>query len=124
MSTPVVADKYRGKKEYFLAYSALVAAAHSRSLLTYAGIAHLTGLPTRGQDMANKVGHLVGEISEDEHNAGRPLLSALVVYKGDGTPSFGFYKLARKLGMLAGSSKSAEKAFTNKEQTNLFEFWK
>ena len=72
--------------------------------------------------MAKEVGHLIGEISEDEHDARRPLLSALVVYKGDGAPSFGFYKLARKLGMLARTSKSAEKAFANKEQTKLFDF--
>jgi hypothetical protein len=124
MPTHVVTPKYRGKKQYFLAYSALVAAAHSRSLLTYAGIAHLTGLPTKGSVMAKEVGHLLGEISEDENDTGRPLLSALVVYKGDGTPSYGFYKLARQLGMLAGTSKTAEKAFTIKEQTKLFDFWK
>ena len=60
----LVADKYRGKKEYFLAHSALVTAAHSRSLLTYAGIAHLTGLPTQASSMAKQVGHLVGECED------------------------------------------------------------
>jgi hypothetical protein len=48
--------------------------------------------------MASEVGQLLGEIGENEKKAGRPQLIALVVYKGDGTPSYGFYKLARQLG--------------------------
>ena len=121
---PVVKDKYRKTKKYYLAFSALVAAANSRSLLTYTGIANLTGLSNKGSRMASEVGQLLGEIGEDEQKAGRPQLTALVVYKGDGTPSYGFYKLARQLGLLTGTSKSAEKAFMVKEQTKLFDYWK
>ena len=121
---PVVEDKYRGKKEYALAYSALIAAAHSRNMCTYTGIAHLTGLTPKGSAMGKQVGHLVGEISEDESKAGRPMLSALVVEKETGMPSFGFYDLGQKLGLLAGTTKTAKKAFLNKEQTKLFDFWK
>ena len=59
--------------------------------------------------MDQQVGHLVGEISEDEHNAGRPMLSALVVEKDTGMPSSGFYDLARELGLLTGTTKSDKK---------------
>jgi hypothetical protein len=90
----VVSNKYRGTKEYALAYSALVIAAHSRTMYTYAGISHLTGLPPIGAAMAREVGHLVGEISEDEVKCKRPMLSALVVEKDTGLAGRGFFRLA------------------------------
>jgi hypothetical protein len=121
---PVVKDKYRGSTKYALAYSALIAAAHSRNLCTYTGIAHLTGLTPKGSAMGKQVGHLVGEISEEEHDAGRPMLSALVVEKDTGMPSSGFYNLARDSGLLSGTTKTAKKAFLSKEQTKLFDCWK
>ncbi len=111
-------------EQYALAYSALIAAAHNRSLCTYTGIAYLTGLPTIGAAVGKQVGHLVGEISEDEHNAGRPMLSALVVEKGTGMPSSGFYDLAQNLGLLRGTTKTAKKVFLRNQQTKLFAFWK
>jgi hypothetical protein len=120
----VVKDKFRGTKAYALAYSALIAAAHNRSMCTYTGIAYLTGLPTVGMAMASQVGHLVGEISEDEHKAGRPMLSALVVEKDSGLTGGGFFALARGLKALTGSSKSDEDRFLKKEKTKLFDFWK
>ena len=45
-----------------------------------------------------KIGELLGEISEFEHNNERPLLSALVIRVSDGEEGDGFYKLAEKLG--------------------------
>ncbi len=124
MPSLIVKPHYRNEKPYFLAFAALINAAHSRGLLTYTGIAHLTGLSPVGQSMGKQVGHLIGEISEDEHLAGRPLLSALVVDKIDGMPSFGFFNLARKLGLLKSTSKNAEREFRRKQQTALFECWK
>lgn len=120
---PVVPDTYRRSTKYALAYSALVLAAHSRSMITYAGIARLTGLPATGNPMAKEVGRLVGEISEDEVVDGRPMLSALVVEKDTGHPGKGFFSLARNLKKLVGMSASAEKAFLKKEKTKLFDLW-
>ena len=43
--------------------------------------------------------HLLGEISREEHAAGRGMLSSLVVRKrGNRRPGDGFFKLARELG--------------------------
>jgi hypothetical protein len=119
----VVRDKYRGKKEYFLAYAALVLAAHSRSFLTYTGIARLTGLPEKGGRLQQTVGQLLGEIGEDEHKWERPILSALVVDKRTGTPSFGFYTLTDSLKLTNGLSKAKRKDFMQKEQSKLFAFY-
>lgn len=46
-----------------------------------------------------RLGHLLGEISEAESEAGRGMLSALVVHKsGDMQPGPGFFDLAKRLG--------------------------
>ena len=45
------------------------------------------------------LGQLLGEISREEHAAGRGMLSVLVVHKnGDQMPGPGFFELARELG--------------------------
>ena len=42
--------------------------------------------------------HFLGQISTEEHEAGRALLSALVVHKHDNQPGDGFFNLAESLG--------------------------
>src|SRR5579862_8278403 len=121
---PIVKDRYRGKKQYGLAYSALIMVAHSGAMITYEGVARLTGLPTRGAAMASFVGHLVGEISEDEVNLGRPMLSAVVVDKNTGLPGKGFFKLAQDLNQFGGGSKTAMKQFLSKEKRKLYDLWR
>jgi len=119
----VVPDTYRRTPKYGLAYSALIMAAHSRSMLTYTGIARLAGLAQAGNPMATQVGRLVGEISEDEVTQGRPMLSALVVEKDTGQPGEGFFKLARDLKIFDRTSKSAKRKFLSKEKSKLFTVW-
>lgn len=119
----VIKTVYRKQKEYYLAHAALVLAAHSRSFLTYTGIARLTGLPERGNQLQRDVGQLLGEIGEDEYMDKRPILSALVVQKIGGKPSFGFYKLTDQLGITKGMSESKKTAFLQKQQSELFKFY-
>lgn len=116
---PIVEDKYRGRKEFFVAYSVLIWAAKTRGTVTYSGVAKLTGLPDLGGQMAGEVGHLLGEISEDEAGYGRPMLSALVVASETGRPSEGFYNLARILGRF----KSSKRDFWNKERRRVYKEW-
>ena len=73
------------------------------------GVAKKTALITYGE-LAKKIRairfnprqtafhELLREISEAEHNAGRGMLTALVVNKGEGEPGDGFYELAEELG--------------------------
>ncbi len=119
----VIKSVYRGRKEYLIAHAALVLAAHSRSLLTYTGLAQLTGLPSRGNRLQQTVGQLLGEIGEDEFDAQRPILSALAVDKRTGLPSFGFSKLTDALGLTKGMSRTRRIAFLRRQQTELFEFY-
>jgi len=74
--------------------------------------------------MANRVGRLIGEISEDEVNCNRPMLSALVVEKNTGLAGKGFFKLATDLNKFTGKSKAQERLFLSKEKRSLYEFWR
>lgn len=45
-----------------------------------------------------RLAHFLGQISRAEHEAGRGLLTAVVVPKHDGFPGDGFFELAEELG--------------------------
>ena len=115
--------KYRGKKEYHLTFIELVSAARYRGTVTYQEIAQLVGLPLQGSHMGSQLGHLLGEISEDEVNNGRPMLSAVAV-NVQGVPGPGFYVLARDLGKKFDDSREGRLEFWKSELSNVYEVWK
>ena len=119
----IVADKYRGTTTYHRVYCELVTAARYRGTVTYQRIAQLMGLPIVGAHMGKQVGHILGEISEDEHLQGRPMLSAVAVGVS-GEPGPGFYDLARDLNKLKDDSAEARKRFWESEKTTIYEEWK
>lgn len=116
-------SKYRGSKDYALVYSELITVAKYRGYVTYQEIAKLVGLPLQGNYMGKEIGHLLGEISEDEVSHGRPMLSVIVV-STTGTPGPGFYELARALGKLDSTDKDKERSFWEHEKKALYETWK
>ena len=98
----VVGDKYRNTTKYFHVLAELVRAAQYRGVTTYQDIALIMGLPLSGSHMGKEVGWILGEISEDEVSAGRPMLSAVAV-SVTGKAGPGFYGLAAQLGRLSKS---------------------
>lgn len=46
----------------------------------------------------SRLPHFLGQISTEEDQKGRGMLTAVVVHKHDGQPGKGFYELARRLG--------------------------
>jgi len=119
----VVSDKYRGSKEYFLVYCELIKAARYGGLTTYQAIAQLMGLRLTGQRMGAETGRILGEISEDELNHRRPMLSAIAVGV-NGRPGGGFFGLSRRLGRLEGDSKGAEQRFWEEEKAAVYAAWR
>ena len=113
---------FRGTREYHLVYAELIRAARARETLFYGVIAALMGIPKRGNFMSKKTGEILGEISEAEHTAGRPMLSALVV-RTDGYPGAGFGRLARRLGKLRDFSQARFRAFWADERNNVWDTW-
>ncbi len=120
--TTTVFTKYRNKKEFLLVYSELINAARRRGTLTYQEVADLMGLPPRGNYMGAEVGHLLGEISEDEHLNGRPMLSAIAV-STTGMPGSGFFDLAKSLAKTTDRSVEAERRFWEKEKEAVYATW-
>lgn len=115
--------RYRGKKEYLLVLSELITAARLKGKVTYQEIAKIIGFPMEGNYMGAEIGHLVGEISEDEVKHNRPMLSAIVVTI-NGYPGPGFFVLARNLNRLTGISKDEEFSFWEKEVQDVYDVWK
>ena len=99
----------------------LVRAAQYQGSTTYQDIAVIMGLPVKGAHMGAETGQILGEISEDDVRAGRPLLSAVAVnVQGKAGP--GFYSLAKDLGrMRAGEDESA---FWDREIQEVYATWR
>ena len=118
---PVVSDKYRGTTKYFHVLAELVRAAQYRGTTTYQDIAILMSLPQSGSHMGKEVGLILGEISEDEVRAGRPMLSSVAVGV-NGKVGSGFFGLARELGRL--DQNKDESDFWKEEQLAAYSAWR
>ncbi|MDD9814393.1 MAG: hypothetical protein OXU31_00185 [Gammaproteobacteria bacterium] len=87
---------------------------------TYGGLVKkIDAIPFAPNDPA--LAALLGQISSEEHNAGRGMLTAIVVHKdGDRRPGKGFYKLARYLGL----DTSDKDALWVSETGKVWNYWK
>jgi hypothetical protein len=120
---PVVPNKYRGTVEYSTVYAELVFAARCRGLVTYQELALAIGFPTEGNYLGAEIGHLLGEISDDEHGHSRPMLSAIAVGVSD-LPGPGFFDLARQLGKLNSQIRQDERDFWERERQAVYNTWR
>jgi uncharacterized protein with ParB-like and HNH nuclease domain len=82
-------------------YRYLQRIAREERTIPYIEIARMANLNMERQVDRNELGRILGAISEYEYEQGRPLLSVVVVFSNEGTPSNGFYNLANQLGELA-----------------------
>lgn len=82
--------------------SILTDVAKARGRITYSDLApQIRAIAFEHDDP--RFWHLLGEVSVDEMNKGRGMLSAIVVHKhGDMRPGPGFYDLAKRLGKKVG----------------------
>jgi hypothetical protein len=71
--------------------------------------------------MASEIGRVCREISEDEVNAGRPMLGALVV-STKGMPAKEFFRCAKDLGRFPVHLD--EKEFWEKERDAVYATWR
>ena len=80
------------------ARQAMIAVAARRRVIAYSDlVAEIRSLDLEPQ--GEHLAHMLGEISAAEHEAGRGMLTVVVVHKhGDRMPGQGFFQLARSLG--------------------------
>ena len=123
---PIVPNKYRGTTTYHKVFCRLIQAATTKQKVYYKQIAAIVGLRESGHNMAAETGHILGEISEDEH-PGRPMLSAVVVHKtGEekGIPGDGFFVLAINLGKLgSNATDQGKRQFWQNELQETYRRW-
>lgn len=104
-------------------YERLKEAARNEELLTYGQIAPLANLNLQSPADRNRISLILGEISTYEHENNRPLLSAIVILKGEDKPAEGFFRLARELGRYSGRKDKDDCDFFTLETKRVFEYW-
>ena len=70
--------------------------------VNYSDVAPLADLNMELAHDRNQIARILDGISQSEHDAGRPLLSAVVIRKDENTPGNGFFTLAKRLGLHPG----------------------
>ena len=104
-------------------YKRLKECARRGELINYSEIAPLADLNMEKQADRTQMGELLGEISTNELENGRPMLSAIVVLKESAIPGEGFFNLARYLGVYHGHGDDTDVEFFALEVNKVFTFW-
>ena len=118
----IVPDKYRGTQIYCLVYCRLLAAARNKEGVGYNEIGQIMGLAASG-DMDKEVGQLLGEINEDEHGHGRPMLSAVAVEATTKMPGEGFFVFAKRMDKFTGETEEDKRDFWRDEIQRVYQTW-
>jgi hypothetical protein len=118
----IVSKKYRGKEIYGHVHDLLVQAASRNRTVYYGQIGRLMGLEP-GETLTREVGHILGEINEEEHGKGKPMLSAVVINAVEKTPGEGFFRLAEKLDKYHGSTEQDRMDFWREELQKVYANW-
>lgn len=108
-----IEHKYKETSEYNAVLERLKLIASNRHRTDYSTVFAIMNLRP-GNHAAKEAGHLLGEICDQMHKEGKPMLSALVVRQDTGKPGHGFFEMATRLGKLPANAGEQEKD----------EFWK
>jgi hypothetical protein len=94
--------------------------ARLKQTIHYGEIAPMLGLDMSDPQDRLRIGHVLGEISRAENEAGRPMLSVVVTQKGDERPGTGFHQLAEELGLTRGMDPEV---FFIRELEKVYAYW-
>ncbi len=101
-------------------YNELVRLAKAGQTTNYSNIAPLVGLDMEKVADREKISEILGEISSQEFEHGRPMLSSVVVGKVSGKPGPGFFELAESLDLYDGKD---DDEFYSQELEKVFAEW-
>ncbi|MBW1981783.1 MAG: hypothetical protein JRJ12_11240 [Deltaproteobacteria bacterium] len=118
----VALQRYRGSQIYCLVYCRLLEAARKKEGVWYEELRQMMALEP-GADSAREIGRLLGEINEEEHSNGRPLLSAVAVDPTTRMPGEGFFRYARQVNKFAGETEEDKRQFWRDEIQKVYEVW-
>jgi hypothetical protein len=105
-------------------YEVLVASARAGKTMTYTEAGEIVGLTMRNPHHRRLLGQHLGLISAFEVENGRPMLSAIVVQKGEGRkrPGAGFDQLGEELGLKRAVDDEA--AFEARQLDEVLAYWR
>ena len=117
---PLASDEDKARKA---ATDKLVELADQREVITYKNLSDWieTGTGIRIQFSSSQMYAMLDAISRAENQAGRGMLSALVIRAKQKTPGPGFYELAAELGKDIGATEEEKKKFWEKELNNVYD---
>ena len=106
-------------------YDELVRLARAGRLSTYSDVSPLVGLSMDEEEDRAEIARLLGEIAIYEHNEGRPMLTALIVHRGnDNNPGEGFFSIAQEFGLFDGSRNQISRlTFWANQVTQVHNHW-
>jgi len=106
-------------------YDELVQLAKAKKLVAYSDVSPLVGLDMSKLEDREEIARLLGEIAVHEYEASRPMLTALVVHRGDdNNPGEGFFSIAKELGLYSGSrDQIARLTFWANQVTAVHNHW-
>ena len=102
-------------------YERLVESARLQQTMTYTEAGQIVGLSMRNPNHRRLLGQQLGVISAYETEHGRPMLSAIVIHKGE-KPGSGFFQLGEEIGLK--SSGDDDGTFADRELGRVFSFWR
>ena len=117
---PLASDEDKARKA---ATDKLVELAGQREVITYKNLSDWVeaGTGIRIQFSSSQMYAMLDAISRAENQAGRGMLSALVIRGKQKTPGAGFYELAAELGKDIGATEEEKKEFWEKELNNVYD---
>jgi hypothetical protein len=104
----------------------LIEVARKKKTITYQQLSDQCklGLVMQESEFARaEIGRILGEVSIFEFNAGRPLISSLVITKGENYQGDGFYKLCEELGYGPWKKLRDDISFEIGIMNMCYEFW-
>ena len=102
------------------AYEKLKDVARQRDLIGYRELAPFADVDPNSEFAGPLVGWVLDQINRQEHAAGRPLMSAIVVSKDTMRPGRGFYTCAKDLGAYSGGD---DEGYWVGELRRVYDFW-
>jgi len=77
-------------------YQRLIDIAAAQSTVHYSDLADLLALDMSSPDDRFRIGEMLDEINHLEHEAGRPMISSVVIHSQEGLPGTGFFRLCAR----------------------------
>jgi hypothetical protein len=102
-------------------YQRLIVAARDGSTLTYSEAGAPAEMSMRVPRDRALIGQMLTTISQREARAGRPMLSSIVVHKGEGSLGTGFFQLGQELEQVHRGEGA--RTFERRQQAATFEYW-